>query len=257
MTMAAGIADVIEMPARRIAGVANLASDAVSGATNAATGVAGRLVGAGNGSVDDWGRDPTFVGIVNELSQLRWDIATGGSELLPAGRGALIVTNAQRFASTPLLTAMALTRAVDRPVRFVGRPDTAPVGPLLRRLGGLLARPEEVEGALRDGDLVVMGAAPTLGPRRVGTVDHRLVGAAVVTKVAVFPAATSSTPFGRQVRIELGHRVAVPRKRRGPLAELELADAVQREIALVLDEMGDIATGTPLDWLPFSRMGSH
>ena len=59
------------------------------------------------------------------------------------------------------------------PVRFVGRPDIAPIGALARRLGGLLARPDEVAGALRAGELLVMSAPPTLHPRRVGRVDHR------------------------------------------------------------------------------------
>ena len=51
--------------------------------------------------------------------------------------------------------ALALPASTGRPVRFVGRPDAAPIGALARRLGGLLARPDEVAGALRD-----LGYAP-------------------------------------------------------------------------------------------------
>ena len=55
-----------------------------------------------------------------------------------------------------------LSEAVDRPVRFVGRPDVAPIGPLLRRIGGLLDHPDEVAGALcRGGSL--RGALPRSG----------------------------------------------------------------------------------------------
>ena len=40
------------------------------------------------------------------------------------------------------------------------------------------------------------------------------------------------------------------RTRRGPLAEVELADAVQRHIQKMLDEFGGMQTGvTPVDWL--------
>ncbi len=92
---------------------------------------------------------------------------------------------------------MALTAATGRPARFVGRPDVAPVGAFVRRLGGLLDRPDEVAGALRAGELVVMGAHPELHPRRVGRVDHRLIGAAVGAKAAVFPGATASSPWSR------------------------------------------------------------
>lgn len=253
----ASLGNVIEFPARQIAGVGSAASDAVSDAVTAAGAMARGIGFDDTGSVDDWGRDPALVSTIIDLSRLRWDIATAGFELLPKRSGALVVTNARRFALAPIYTAFALTRALDRPVRFVGRPDDAPVGAFVRRIGGLLDRPDEVEGALRGGDLVVMGAAPRNRPRDVGVIDHALVGAAVAAKVGVFPAATTSTPFGRQARVEIGKRVAAPRSRRGPLAELELADRLRERIHLMLDEMGDIPTGTPLDWLPFSGLGSH
>lgn len=251
------IGNVIQFPVRRFAGVTGAASEVVSGASSAATRIVRGFGLDGSGSVDDWGRDPQLVSTIIDLSRIRWDIATGGYERLPARGAALVVTNAPRFQLAPIFTAFALTRALDRPVRFVGRSDDAPIGALARRIGGLLDRPEEIEGALRAGELVVMGAASHDRPRDVGTVDHALVGAAVAENVAVFPAATTSTPFGRQVRVEVGARVRPPRKRRGPLAELEVADQLRQEIELLLDEMGDISTGTRLDWLPFSGLGSH
>ena len=53
------------------------------------------------------------------------------------------------------------TRATGRPVRFVGRPDVAPVGALARRLGGLLAR-----------DLAAHGpTTPTELAQRTGTAE--------------------------------------------------------------------------------------
>jgi hypothetical protein len=140
-------------------------------------------------------------------------------------------------------------------VRFVGRPDVAPTGALARRLGGLLARPDEVAGALRHGELLVMAAAPTIHPRRVGRVDHALIGAAVATRAAVFPAAVTSPPLGRAARIEIGPAVRPGRRRRGPLIELELADQVERRIRRLLDELGGWQAGTVLDWLPRRGMG--
>jgi hypothetical protein len=100
-----------------------------------------------------------------------------------------------------------------------------------------------------------MGAEPTAHPRHVGRVDHRLIGAAVATGTKVLPAATASAPFRRGARIEIGSPLTANRKRRGPLAELELADQVRERIAVLLGGFGGVATGTPLDWLPFSGMG--
>jgi hypothetical protein len=167
----------------------------------------------------------------------------------------LIVVSTRRLAWTTVYSALAISSAVDRPVRFVGRPDTAPVGAYARRLGGLLDHPDEVAGALAAGELVVLGAHAGDGLRDVGEVDHTIVGAATVTGAPVFPCATFSSPIARQARVEIGPAAAPPRRRRGPLAELELADRVRDDIARLLDGFGDLPTGTPLDWLPFSGMG--
>ena len=157
--------------------------------------------------VDDWGRDPALVDAVVRLGRLRWNTVIGGVEHLPArGRCA-------RSSSTPAASrwrrshaALALTAATGRPVRFVGRPDIAPVGALVRRLGGLLDRPDEVAGALRAGELVVMGAAADAAPApcrarrpppdRRGSRDRR----------PVFPAATTSSPWAAGTRSRSARR---------------------------------------------------
>jgi hypothetical protein len=199
--------------------------------------------------VDDWGRDSAMVQLTVRLGRLRWHVTLGGEARLPARRGALIVVNARRYALTPIVTALALGDAIGRPVRFVGRPDVVPFGPLLRRLGGLLDRPDEVSGALRSGELVVIGAEPVLHPRRVGPVDHRLVGAAVQTRSPIFPAATLTLPLSRKARIEIGSAARTAQRRRGPLSELELAELAGRRVQRLLDELGGARTGTLLDWI--------
>ena len=179
----------------------------------------------------------------------------GGAERLPSRAGALLVVNERRWSFAAAHAAIALSRETGRVVRFVGRPDIAPVGALARRLGGLLARPDEVAGALRAGELLVLPAAATFHPRRVGRVDHALVGAAVATKTQVFPVAMAIAPIGRSARIEIGPAARPGRTRRGPLIELELADQVHQRIERLLGEFGGTQTGTPLDWLPLSGMG--
>ena len=239
------LADVIKLPVRRTA------STIAGGARSAYDNVFERQ------EVDDWGRDPHFVGRVWALSRLRWNVAVNGHRRLPKRDGALRVVSARRVALAPVFAAWSIGGAVGRPVRFVGRPDIFPLGPVLQRLGGLLARADEIAGALRGGQLVVMGANPTTHPRRVGHVDHRLVGAAVAAGTKVFPAATSSVPFLRSARVEIGPEVRPDRRRRGPLIELELADDLEVAIQQLLDELGDPVTGTPLDWLGMSGTGGN
>ena len=234
-------------PVRTIAGVATGPARAAGAA---AAGTARTLRDWSGGNVDDWGCDSQAVVRAFAASRLRWEVAVGGIEHLPRRGGALIVVNARSLSLAPMFAALAIGDAVGRPVRFVGRPDIAPIGPLLQRLGGLLPIEEELEGALRAGELVLLGAAHRGDNTRTGTVDHRLVGAAVAARVKVLPAVALSAPLSRAARVEVAAPVTRTRLRRGPLAELELADALQRRIDELLVEFGGPLTGTVLDWIP-------
>ncbi len=201
-------------------------------------------------SVDDYGRDPHLVAALGPLARVRWGVTVGGAEHLPKRGGALLVCNSRRWALSNVWAAWALSEAIDRPVRFVGRPDVAPVGAFMRRIGGLLDSPAEVQGALRNHELVLVSAEPTAHPRNAGPVPHLLVGAAVVAGAPVFPVATMSSPMGRAARAEVGPQVRPRRKRRGPLAEVELAEQIQHHIQRILDGFGGMQTGVaPFDWL--------
>lgn len=243
-------------PARQLADVISLPARNLGGQAVAAAGTAAEQVGVWTANqVDDWGRDNGFVDRVWSLSRLRWNVSVGGTEHIPKRKGALIVVNARRFALAPVFAALALGAEIDRPVRFVGRPDVAPIGPMLQRLGGLLAIPREVESALRADQIVVLGAAPHATNRTAGTIDHRIVGAATMARVPAIPAAAVSVPLRRSARVEVGAPIRLARKRRGPLDELETADALQAHLDALLDEFGGALTGTPLDWLPLNGIG--
>jgi 1-acyl-sn-glycerol-3-phosphate acyltransferase len=232
------LAQLIELPGRFVASTA----DAVTAPIRP-------LLPMPN-SVDEWGRDDHLVRLLSPLARLRWDVAVGGLNHLPARAGALLVTNDRRFTFSPMYVAWALSQSTGRPVRFVGRPDNAPFGAALRRIGALLSNPTEVHGALRAHQLVVIGAQPTGHPRLAGAIDHELVGAAVTAGVAVVPVASMSTPFGRAARVEVGPAVRPRKKRRGPLAEIEIAEATQHHLQRILDELGGVQTGmAPIDWL--------
>ena len=86
--------------------------------------------------------------------------------------------------------------------------------------------------------------------REPDPLDHELVGAAVTAHVAVIPVASMSSPYSRTARAEVGPPVRLRKKRRGPLAEIEIAEAAQRHLQRVLDELGGMQTGmAAFDWL--------
>lgn len=237
--MAAALGRVVTFPARAAGNItANLT----------------RVTEEPGGVVDDWGRDPSLVRAMMQLADLRWDVTVGGDQHLPRRAGALIVVNTRRFALVPIFSAFAISTAIDRPVRFVGRSDIAPFGPFARAIGGLLDHPDEVAGALHAGEVVILGAEPDERPAGVGQVDHTIVGAALATGVKVYPTATSSSLWGRHARVEIGNAARQPRHRRGPLAELELADRVRADIGALLDEFGETRFGPSLDWLPLGGL---
>ena len=142
-------------------------------------------------AVDDWGRDPDLasrVAFARQPSAVAMSPSAARAPVPPRA-GALIVVNARRYALAPLLAALALGEAIGRPVRFVGRPDIAPIGPLLQRLGGLLPAAAELAGALARRRA---GGDRRRHSRRylvAAAVDHQMVGAAVAARVRVFPAA--------------------------------------------------------------------
>jgi len=196
-------------------------------------------------TVDEWGRDARFVRAVSPLAAMRWDVSVGGAENIRRG-GGLIVINTRRFALAPVFTALFVGEALDRPVRFVGRPDVVPFGPALRRIGGLLAEPAEIAGALRAGELVVLGAAGTSNTRQAGPVDPALIAPAIHERVAVHIAATLSSMLNRQARVEIGPALRITSARRGPLAEVELAELAQHRLQTALDELGPMRRAVSL-----------
>ncbi len=214
----------------------------------------GRLLPAWD--IDDWGRDDSFVRVADLLARVRWETVVGGLELVPADGPAVFVVNTRRFRLTQWWVAVELSSAIGRPVRFVGRSDTAPIGALARRLGGLLARPDEIAGALRHGQLLVVGLGGTIDPRHAGSCDPRLIEPAVERRVPVFPTAATASDSSRTARIEIAPAITASRRRRGPLGELELAHRIEGKVGELLEAFGGAHTGTLLDWVPWPSGGN-
>lgn len=205
----------------------------VPGAT-LAVGVARRARGAYH--VDEWGLDPELVALANPIFATRWDIEVQGAEWLPAVGGAVLVFNRRFGVSEPWVLARGIRQATGRFVRTVGVPDIAPIGPFLRRFGGVLDRTDEVAGLLRAGQLVGLPMTRDVRSReRVGQLDVERIEAAIQTGSPVVPVALVGREVGRSWRIVVGEPLS-PTAHGGPLAAAELAEATRGASQVLLDE---------------------
>lgn len=195
--------------------------------------------------VDDWGRDNDLTNLAWTLSRARWDVSVAGAERIGTGAG-LIVVNQRRLSLAPLWAALALGAALDRPVRFAGRPELPVVGPVLQRIGGLLAVDDDIDGALRSQQLVVVGADETVTDRSCGAVDPTIIETALRTGADVYPAATGSALFGRTARVDVLAPIRPP-NREGLLRAVEMSDGVRCRIDEALAEFGQTSTDSAPD----------
>jgi hypothetical protein len=187
----------------------------------------GRL--AGTSAVDRWGYDAGAAALVDPIVSWRRPVAVRGAEAVPASGPTVVVLARGLDPLAPLVAAAALRRATGRPARFLGVLDLAPVGPLLRRLGGAVDRPEELAALLRAGHLVVVPLGRTFR-RRPRPFDEDALVPAIDEAAAVVPGALVGSPLRRSWRLLLGP--AVPAHSGGPG---ELAAGVRTGIQALLD----------------------
>ncbi len=218
-----------------VASPAALARASISTAAPVVEVVQRRLAGAY--VVDPWGLDREVHALAAGAARLRWNVVVSSGAHLPADGPALVVAN-QRLASlSHVAGVLQLGHERGRAVRFVGVPDIEPVATSLRRLGGVLERPDEVAGLLRAGEIVVLWCSVLLrGGARVGHVRPELLEPAVEAACPVVPVAIHGSRFGRNLCVDVGPALSRRRRRAGPLAAVDLADDAREAVQGLLDE---------------------
>lgn len=186
---------------------------------------------AGSFTVDEWGRDEDLIVALDPLLRFVRPAVVEGAEFLPEVGPALVVHDHRPEPTAPLSVAAALGRATGRPVRFGGVPDVAPLGPLLRRLGGVATQPDDLRSLLRAGEIVVVSLG--LDPRRptgVGRPDATVLGVALEVGAPVVPVAVRGAPALPAQRIVVG-RAVTTRHRRAVLDVAELSATTRDRVA--------------------------
>lgn len=190
----------------------------------------------GDVKVDPWGSEPAFVDLVVGVTAPVARVTVGGPGTLPASGPALLVANRRLGIAEPLALLRAVHQATHRHARFLGLPDVAPMGPILRRVGGAIDRPEELAGLLRDNNVVMVFLGRTFGrPPRAGGLDAQRVAPALRLGVPVIPIAVYGGDLTGHWRVMVGEPVEPP-VGRSPLALSELAQRARAGVQELLDE---------------------
>lgn len=198
--------------------------------------VLGRRI-TGHHPIDEWGLDQDLTAVIGSLLPLRWAVEVTGAGRLPDGP-AVLVHNRTPLGYERTAVAVGIGTAAERPVRFTGVPDLAPVLGVLRRIGGVGGHVADLRGLLSQGQLVAVGLRPVrpLGDR-TGVVPTSAVAAALATGAPLVPVAVRPARGLRRARVAIGEPVPTRRRR-----SARTADEVT---ALVRDRIADLADPDP------------
>lgn len=192
----------------------------------------------GSYDIDEWGLDPELVATTDPLVSLRWDTEVTVIGHVPTAGGAVLVFNRRLGVSEPWVLARGIRGATGRFVRTVGVPDYAPVGPLLRRFGAVMDRPDEIDGLLRAGQLVGLPMSRCLtNDEQAGELELDRVEAVLAAGVPVIPVALVGREIGRRWRIVVGQPIPTATTR----GRISAADFAERTTAAVQDLLNDAA----------------
>lgn len=192
---------------------------------------------AGTHRIDPWGFDPDLAQALAPLGHLRWRADVEGAEFVPEVGGALCVHTRRIDPLDTLVVAAALSGATGRPCRFAGVPDVAPVGPLLRRLGGVPSGIDDLRALLRAGEVVVAGAGIDLRhPLGVGRVPGPALDVAAAAGVPVVPVAVRGLAPARRRLLIVGDPIPTRGRRAVPVSA-DLARVLTERLGQVGDAL--------------------
>ena len=152
----------------------------------------------GRFQIDAFGGDAQLMdlgGLVLEFG-LRVDVEH--AERIPRIGGALIVANRGLAIIEPAALALAVRRAVGRRLRIIGAPDTPVLGDVLRKIGAVGYRADDVAALLRAGHLAAAPLASTWLRSGAGAPPRELLAAILgypVLPAAVLPGGPGPLPI--------------------------------------------------------------
>jgi hypothetical protein len=190
--------------------------------------------------VDAFGGDAQLMDLAGQFLALGVRVEVEHAERLPRIGGALVVANRGLGIVEPAAVAIAVRQAVGRRLRVIGAPDFPFLGDVLRKIGAMGYRADDVAALLRAGHLAAAPLAPTWLRSGAGAPPRKLLAAILgfpVVPVAVLPGGPGRLPI-RPWRVVIGRVVeTVTHAVRGDtLAGAELAERTRAAVNTLLDE---------------------
>ena len=192
----------------------------------------------GRFQIDAFGGDAQLMDLAGRVLALGVRVEVEHAERIPRLGGALLVANRGLGIFEPAALAAAVRQTVGRRLRVTGAPDVPVVGDVVRKIGAVGYRADDVAVLLRAGHLAAAPLAPTWLRSGAGAPPRELLAAIVgfpVVPVAVLPGGPGRLPI-RPWRVVVGPVVetstdAVPGD---TLAGAELAERTRTAVNRLL-----------------------
>lgn len=193
----------------------------------------------GRFQIDAFGGDAQLMDLAGRALALGVRVEVEHAERIPRLGGALLVSNRGLGIVEPAALAVAVRQTVGRRLRVIGAPDLPVLGDVLRKIGAVGYRPDDVAVLLRAGHLAAAPLAPTWLRSGAGAPPRELLAAILgypVVPAAVLPGGPGRLPI-RPWRVVVGPVVetatdAVPGD---TLGGAELAERTRTAVNRLLD----------------------
>jgi hypothetical protein len=193
--------------------------------------------------IDAFGGDAQLMDLAGLVIAFGVRVEVEHAERLPRIGGALIVANRGLGLVEPAALGVAVRVAVGRRLRVIGAPDTPVLGDIVRKIGAVGYRADDVAALLRAGHLAAAPLASTWFRSGAGAPPRELLAAILgypVVPAAVLPGGPGPLPI-RPWRVIVGPVVetatdAIPGD---TLAGAELAERTRAAVNRLLDGARD------------------
>jgi hypothetical protein len=152
----------------------------------------------GRFQIDAFGGDAQLMDLGGLVLEFGLRVEVEHAERIPRIGGALIVANRGLAIIEPAALALAVRRAVGRRLRIIGAPDTPVLGDVLRKIGAVGYRADDVAALLRAGHLAAAPLASTWLRSGAGAPPRELLAAILgypVLPAAVLPGGPGPLPI--------------------------------------------------------------